>query len=75
VLVLPFPVQGHINSMLQFSKTLASKGPKVSHIITPFFYKSMEDQASCTLNVEPFFMDPEKEKWMQTLTGVASPAR
>jgi len=35
----------------------------------------MEDQASCTLNAEPFFMDPEKEKWKQTLTSVASPAR
>ncbi|XWS09465.1 hypothetical protein CRYUN_Cryun40dG0086900 [Craigia yunnanensis] len=30
VLVLPFPVQGHINPMLQFSKRLVSKGLEVT---------------------------------------------
>jgi hypothetical protein len=33
VLVLPLPLQGHINPMLQFSKLLASKGLKVTLII------------------------------------------
>ncbi|KAK2995875.1 hypothetical protein RJ640_029600 [Escallonia rubra] len=33
-LVLPFPVQGHINPMLQFSKRLASKGLKVTVVAT-----------------------------------------
>ncbi|KAK3007929.1 hypothetical protein RJ639_015012 [Escallonia herrerae] len=33
-LVLPFPVQGHINPMLQFSKRLASKGVKVTLVAT-----------------------------------------
>ncbi|KAK2990339.1 hypothetical protein RJ640_003611 [Escallonia rubra] len=33
-LVLPFPVQGHINPMLQFSKRLASKGLKVTLVAT-----------------------------------------
>ncbi|XP_077227359.1 UDP-glycosyltransferase 74E2-like [Tasmannia lanceolata] len=30
VLVLPFPLQGHINPMIQFAKRLASKGLKVT---------------------------------------------
>ncbi|CAN4104518.1 unnamed protein product [Withania somnifera] len=30
VLVLPFPLQGHINPMVQFSKRLASRGVKVT---------------------------------------------
>ena len=30
ILVLPYPIQGHINPMLQFSKRLASKGPRVT---------------------------------------------
>ncbi|CBI24721.3 unnamed protein product, partial [Vitis vinifera] len=34
VLVIPYPVQGHINPMLQFSKRLASKGLKVTLITT-----------------------------------------
>lgn len=34
ILVLPFPVQGHINPMHQFSKRLASKGLKVTLITT-----------------------------------------
>ncbi|CAO2826471.1 unnamed protein product [Amaranthus hypochondriacus] len=41
VLVVPYPGQGHINPMLQFSKRLASKGIKPT--LTPTFYmvKSM----------------------------------
>ncbi|XP_019104191.2 UDP-glycosyltransferase 74E2 [Beta vulgaris subsp. vulgaris] len=34
ILVLPYPLQGHINPMLQFSKRLASKGLQVTVIIT-----------------------------------------
>ncbi|XP_021290116.1 UDP-glycosyltransferase 74E2-like [Herrania umbratica] len=43
VLVLPFPVQGHINPMLQFSKRLASKSLRVTLITTS---KSMQPSAS-----------------------------
>ncbi|KAE8726691.1 UDP-glycosyltransferase 74E2 [Hibiscus syriacus] len=43
VLVLPFPIQGHINPMLQFSKRLASKGLKVTLVTTS---KSMQPSAS-----------------------------
>ncbi|OMO59391.1 UDP-glucuronosyl/UDP-glucosyltransferase, partial [Corchorus capsularis] len=43
VVVLPFPIQGHINPMLQFSKRLASKGLKVTLLTTS---KSMQPCAS-----------------------------
>ncbi|GMJ08524.1 Uridine diphosphate glycosyltransferase 74E2 [Hibiscus trionum] len=45
VLVLPFPIQGHINPMLQFSKRLASKGLKVTFITTS---KSMQPSATAS---------------------------
>ncbi|KAM7486491.1 hypothetical protein LguiA_002500 [Lonicera macranthoides] len=34
IMVLPFPLQGHINPMLQFSKHLASRGLKVTLLTT-----------------------------------------
>ena len=43
VLVLPYPIQGHINPMLQFSKRLASKGLRVTLITTS---KSMQPSSS-----------------------------
>ncbi|XP_022722363.1 UDP-glycosyltransferase 74E1-like [Durio zibethinus] len=43
VLVLPFPIQGHINPMLQFSKRLALKGLRVTLIATS---KSMQTSPS-----------------------------
>lgn len=43
VLVLPFLIQGHINPMLQFSKSLASKGLRVTLISTS---KTMRPSAS-----------------------------
>jgi len=59
VLVLPLPLQGHINPMLQFSKRLASKGLKVTLIITPSIAKSMQGQDSSII-LEPIF-DGSKE--------------
>ncbi|KAL5703457.1 hypothetical protein ACHQM5_028547 [Ranunculus cassubicifolius] len=44
VLVLPFPFQGHINPMLQFSKRLVSKGLTVTLAVTKFIAKSMPSQ-------------------------------
>ncbi|KAK2975461.1 hypothetical protein RJ640_003614 [Escallonia rubra] len=43
VLVIPFPVQGHINPMVHFSKRLASKGLEVTLVATT---KSMQPQDS-----------------------------
>ncbi|XP_078148776.1 indole-3-acetate beta-glucosyltransferase-like [Carex rostrata] len=36
VLILIYPIQGHINPMLQFAKDLASKGPKVTLVTTSY---------------------------------------
>ncbi|KAL5703456.1 7-deoxyloganetin glucosyltransferase [Ranunculus cassubicifolius] len=44
VLVLPFPSQGHINPMLQFSKRLVSKGLTVTLAVTNFIGKTMPSQ-------------------------------
>ena len=42
ILVLPYPVQGHINPMLQFSKRLASKGLRVTFVTTSSISESMQ---------------------------------
>ncbi|KAL5781022.1 hypothetical protein ACOSP7_006051 [Xanthoceras sorbifolium] len=53
VLVLPYPGQGHINPMLQFSKRLASKGLKVTFAITLFISKSFNvPQLSESVQIE-----------------------
>ncbi|KAH9602398.1 hypothetical protein KSS87_011365 [Heliosperma pusillum] len=41
VIVFPFPIQGHINPMIQFSKRLASKGIKVTLVTTSTLSKSL----------------------------------
>ncbi|KAA8532160.1 hypothetical protein F0562_006698 [Nyssa sinensis] len=46
VMVIPFPVQGHINPMLQFAKRLAFKGISVTLVTTTSASKSMQVQAS-----------------------------
>ncbi|KAA8532158.1 hypothetical protein F0562_006700 [Nyssa sinensis] len=46
VMVIPFPIQGHINPMLQFAKRLASKGISVTLVTTTSASKSMQVQAS-----------------------------
>jgi pathogen-inducible salicylic acid glucosyltransferase len=42
ILVIPYPIPGHINPMLQFSKRLASKGARVTLVTTTSISKSME---------------------------------
>ncbi|KAK4374202.1 hypothetical protein RND71_004879 [Anisodus tanguticus] len=51
VLVLPFPVQGHINPMVQFSKRLASRGVKVTLITIDSISKSMPMNSN-TIKIE-----------------------
>ncbi|KAK8571464.1 hypothetical protein V6N12_027553 [Hibiscus sabdariffa] len=41
VLVIPYPSQGHINPMLQFSKRLSSKGLKPTFATTKFISQTM----------------------------------
>ncbi|KAL6582341.1 hypothetical protein OROMI_006355 [Orobanche minor] len=45
ILVVPFPYQGHINPLLQFSKRLASKGAKPTLAITNFISKSFHPKS------------------------------
>jgi|UniRef100_A0A2N9JBD1 pathogen-inducible salicylic acid glucosyltransferase len=52
ILVLSHPVQGHINPMLQFSKRLASKGPRVTFVSTSSISESMQRHASHSMNFE-----------------------
>uniref|UniRef100_M1CHP7 UDP-glucose:glucosyltransferase n=1 Tax=Solanum tuberosum TaxID=4113 RepID=M1CHP7_SOLTU len=42
-LILPFPGQGHINPMLQFSKRLQSKRVKITIATTKYFLKTMQE--------------------------------
>ncbi|KAM3379442.1 UDP-glycosyltransferase 74G1 [Capsicum galapagoense] len=50
-LILPYPVQGHVNPMLQFSKRLQSKGVKITIAPTKSFMKNMQDLPT-TVSVE-----------------------
>ncbi|KAM5549787.1 hypothetical protein ABKV19_000949 [Rosa sericea] len=47
-LVFPYPSQGHINPLLQFSKLLDHKGVKVTLVTTRFIYNTMYRGSSCT---------------------------
>ncbi|EEF32573.1 UDP-glucosyltransferase, putative [Ricinus communis] len=55
VLVFPFPVQGHINPMLQLSKRLASKGLKVTLIATSSIAKTMQAPQAGSVHIETIF--------------------
>lgn len=57
VLMVPYPSQGHINPMLQFSKRLSTKGVRVTMVTTIFISKSMHLQSSSLLgNVQLDFI-------------------
>ena len=66
VVVLSFPIQGHINPMLQFSKRLASKGLKVTLLSTNSIVKSMEGQAS-SVTIEPIADDSGEYTTVETM--------
>lgn len=42
-LILPFPIQGHINPMIQFSKRLADKGITITFAATKALFNSTDD--------------------------------
>ncbi|XVF65869.1 hypothetical protein PTKIN_Ptkin09bG0285800 [Pterospermum kingtungense] len=52
VLVIPYPSQGHINPLLQFSKRLSSKGVKATLAITLFIYKSINPEPSASVQID-----------------------
>ncbi|XP_075660610.1 mogroside I-E synthase-like [Castanea sativa] len=58
IVVLPYPLQGHINPMLQFSKRLATKGLKVTLLTPKSIVKSMKGQAS-SVTFEPIDDDDD----------------
>ncbi|KAL2472318.1 UDP-glycosyltransferase 74F2 [Abeliophyllum distichum] len=41
-LILPYPLQGHINPMLQFSKRLAHKGIRTTMVTTKYLFKTIQ---------------------------------
>nr|XP_027062298.1 UDP-glycosyltransferase 74G1-like [Coffea arabica] len=50
-LILPYPVQGHINPMLQFAKRLQHEGVKVTFATTKFLFETV-DEVSASISVE-----------------------
>ncbi|CAO2818952.1 unnamed protein product [Amaranthus hypochondriacus] len=58
VLVVPFPGQGHINPMLQFSKRLASKAIKTTLTPTIYIAKSMHSTTIPTHHGPPIQIRP-----------------
>ncbi|KAG2693039.1 hypothetical protein I3760_08G080100 [Carya illinoinensis] len=56
VVVLPFPAQGHINPLLQFSKRLDSKGIKITVSTTLSSVKSMQSRAG-SITLESIYDD------------------
>ncbi|KAI5314926.1 hypothetical protein L3X38_044102 [Prunus dulcis] len=60
-LVLPYPSQGHINPMLQFSKLLVHKGVKVTLVTTQFVYNTIMQAAgllsSCNILLQETISD------------------
>ncbi|KAJ9176704.1 hypothetical protein P3X46_011987 [Hevea brasiliensis] len=54
VLVLPYPAQGHINPMLQFSKRLVSKGVKATLANTIAINKSMHADPASKIDIETY---------------------
>nr|XP_023928017.1 UDP-glycosyltransferase 74E2-like [Quercus suber] len=68
VVVLSFPIQGHINPMLQFSKRLASKGLKVTLLSTNSIVKSMDGQAS-SVTIEPIADNSGENPTVETMVA------
>ncbi|OMO64612.1 UDP-glucuronosyl/UDP-glucosyltransferase [Corchorus olitorius] len=52
VLAVPYPSQGHINPMLQFSKRLASKGLKATFATTLFISHTMKPESLGSVQIE-----------------------
>ncbi|KAK0589044.1 hypothetical protein LWI29_008872 [Acer saccharum] len=52
VLIFPYPVQGHINPMLQFAKRLFFKGVKSTLVTTIYLSKSMHADPSSSVAIE-----------------------
>lgn len=51
VLLVPYPSQGHINPMFQFSKRLVSKGVKTTLAITNYLFKTLNPTSNGRVNL------------------------
>ncbi|KAI7983641.1 UDP-glycosyltransferase 74G1 [Camellia lanceoleosa] len=54
VLILPYPAQGHINPMLQFSKRLVARGVKTTLANSVYISKSMHKDPTSTSDTDTF---------------------
>ncbi|KAJ9128631.1 hypothetical protein P3X46_034671 [Hevea brasiliensis] len=60
VLVIPYPIQGHLNPMLQFSKRLACKGVKVT-LLTISYGEYLRDKQAGSVTVQTIADDQEEK--------------
>ncbi|KAM4105718.1 hypothetical protein ACB094_04G013600 [Castanea mollissima] len=68
ILVIPYPVQGHINPMLQFSKRLATKGARVTLVATSTIRNSMQAlQGASSVNITIISDGSEGEETVESL--------
>ncbi|KAL4631953.1 hypothetical protein ACB092_04G016700 [Castanea dentata] len=68
ILVIPYPVQGHINPMLQFSKRLATKGARVTLVATSTIRNSMQAlQGASSVNINIISDGSEGEETVESL--------
>lgn len=51
-LILPYPAQGHMNPMIQFSKRLIEKGVKITLITVTSFWKAISNKNLTSIDVE-----------------------
>nr|AFK49280.1 unknown [Medicago truncatula] len=51
-LILPYPAQGHMNPMIQFSKRLIEKGVKITLITVTSFWKVISNKNLTSIDVE-----------------------
>lgn len=52
-LVIPFPTQGHINPMLQFSKRLQHKGIEITLVPTIYIFNKSMQELTSSITIEP----------------------
>ncbi|KAM3702237.1 hypothetical protein ACJW31_04G010700 [Castanea mollissima] len=67
ILVIPYPLQGHINPILQFSKRLTSKGPRVTFVTPTSISKSIQAQASSSVSFEIISDGSEEVEKLETI--------
>ncbi|XP_059447552.1 mogroside IE synthase-like [Corylus avellana] len=67
ILVFPYPIQGHINPILQFSKRLTSKGLRVTVITTTSISKSMQESSLNFVTISDGSKQGDKETMYEEL--------